>query len=283
MRRYALFLSLLVLTGLSPSAALAQGEDMLIRAAVQRVLAPHIFTIEYQAGLDGELVVVAPEADATPVPGTSVLAAGRLRQVDEGRLKGILGSNQVDDRTRQLLVERPILVATSVRTAAGQQLLTRPSQNQAATPRIVQPSAATPRPTTRTRMHPGALAELIDDLGGADVALQKAKVLVVLSPQAFLVESASPLPGIVGNLDRLLVLVGGGALRVDPAQIVGSNVTVIGAARTLLGLQVSAEVPWPAVLTRENLKRFEIRAGVLATSVQTADGVELTTQVNLNR
>jgi hypothetical protein len=249
---------------------------MLIRAAVLRVLAPHVFTIEYEAGLEGELVVVAPEAEATPVPGTSVLAAGRLRQVDEGRLKSILGSNHIDDRTRQLLVGRPILVATSVRTGTGQQLMTRPSTSQAAPAPGVRPSDTTPRPTMRTRLHPGALAELIDDLGGADVVLHKAKVLVVLSPQAFLIESASPLPGIVGNLDRLLVLVGGGALRVEPARLVGSNVTVLGAARTLLGLQTTGEVPWPPVLTQENLKRFEIRAGILATSVQTADGVELT-------
>ncbi len=74
------------------------------------------------------------------------------------------------------------------------------------------------------------------------------------------------------------MLVEGGALRVDPALIVGSNVIVRGRARTLLGLQVTDEVPWPAILTREVTDRFEIRAAVLATSVQTSDGVELTTR-----
>jgi hypothetical protein len=276
MRRYALFLSLMVLPGIEPSAALAQGEDMLIRAEVRRVLGPHVFAIEYEAGLDNELLVVAPELEATPIPGSTVLTSGVLRQPDQVKLKGILGSHEVDESTRQVLAGRPILVATSVRTAAGRQLVTRASPSQTAAPRAAQPSAATPRPSMRTRLHPGALAELIDELGGADVMLHKAKVLVVLSPQAFLIESASPLPGIIGNLDRLLVLVGGGALRVEPARLVGSNVTVLGAARTLLGLQVTGEVPWPPVLTPEILKRFEIRAGVLATSVQTADGVELT-------
>jgi hypothetical protein len=58
--------------------------------------------------------------------------------------------------------------------------------------------------------------------------------------------------------------------------LVGSDVTVHGTARTLLGLQVTNEVPWPEILTRDVTKRFEIRAAVLATSVQTADGVELT-------
>jgi hypothetical protein len=72
------------------------------------------------------------------------------------------------------------------------------------------------------------------------------------------------------------VLVDAGALRVSAASIVGSNVRVVGVARTPLGIQVTGEVPWPPELTPEVVKRFEIRAAVLATSVQTADGVELT-------
>ncbi len=72
------------------------------------------------------------------------------------------------------------------------------------------------------------------------------------------------------------MLVDEGALRVDAAAIVGSDVTVLGTARTLLGMQVTGEVPWPPILTRDVTERYEIRAAVLATSVQTADGVELT-------
>jgi hypothetical protein len=51
---------------------------------------------------------------------------------------------------------------------------------------------------------------------------------------------------------------------------------VTGVARTLLGVQVTAEVPWPPELTPEVVKRLEIRAAILATSVQTAEGIELT-------
>lgn len=132
------------------------------------------------------------------------------------------------------------------------------------------------RPAVPIRMHPGGLAELIDELGGQRVTLHRARVLVVLNPRAILIESASPLAPIVGNLDRLLVLVHEGTLGVDPGLIVGSNVNVLGVARTLLGMQVSREIPWPIQLTPEIVKRFEIRAAVLASSVQTADGVELT-------
>jgi hypothetical protein len=51
---------------------------------------------------------------------------------------------------------------------------------------------------------------------------------------------------------------------------------VEGIARTLLGMQVTGEVPWPARLDRETVERLEIRAAILATSVHTADGIELT-------
>lgn len=127
-----------------------------------------------------------------------------------------------------------------------------------------------------TAVHPSALVKMIDDIGGRRVRVHKARVIAVLNPRAFLIESAAALSPLPGNLDRVLVLIDDGALRVDAAALVDSNVRVLGVARTLLGLQTTGEVPWPRELTREALKRYEIRAAVLARSVQTADGVELT-------
>ena len=126
------------------------------------------------------------------------------------------------------------------------------------------------------KLHPGALARLIDELGGREIMLPAARVVAVLNPRAFLIESPSELPGAIVNIDRVLVLVDAGSLRVETAAILDSNVKVLGTARTLLGVQTTAEVPWPPELTREVLKRYAIRAAVLARSVQTADGVELT-------
>jgi hypothetical protein len=257
----------------------AQGEDTLIRASVRRVLAPSLFTLEYESGVDGELVVLAHEIEATPVPGTTILVTGLLRMVGEGELKAASGWDQIDLRTRDSMAGRPILVALSVRTAAGRQLMAGTATARSARQLANQDAPGT-RVPMETRLHPGAFAELIDEVGGRQVQLPRAKVLVVLNPQAFLVESASILPAMVGSYDRVLVLVdaSSGALRVDPALLVGSNVTVRGMARTLLGMQVSGEVPWPPILTRQVTDRFEIKAVVLASSVQTADGVELTTR-----
>ena len=55
--------------------------------------------------------------------------------------------------------------------------------------------------------------------------------------------------------------------------------TIVGVARTLLGVQAAHDVPWPEPLTRHEIERLDIRAAILASSVQTADGVELTSLV----
>ena len=279
MRPQMLFVTLLIAFLAAPAIVPAQGEDTLIRAAVRRVLAPSVFTLEYESGVDGELVVFAPDAEATPVPGTTILVSGLLRMVGEGELKREPGWDQIDLRTRDSLAGRPMLVALSVRTGAGRQLMAATPPGRSARQLAAQQPAGTREPL-QARLHAGAFAELVDEIGGYQVQVPRAKVLVVINPQAFLVESASILSPIVGNLDRVLVLVdtAAGALRVDPALLVGSNVTVRGTARTLLGMQVSGEVPWPPILTRQVTDRFEIKAVVLASSVQTADGVELTTR-----
>jgi hypothetical protein len=74
----------------------------------------------------------------------------------------------------------------------------------------------------------------------------------------------------------VLVLIEPGPLRVSPREVVASTVTVLGVARTLLGMRVGAEVAWPVELRPEDVNKLEIRAAVLATSVQTQEGIELT-------
>jgi hypothetical protein len=58
--------------------------------------------------------------------------------------------------------------------------------------------------------------------------------------------------------------------------LVGSTVTISGVARTLLGMQMTGEVPWPPTLTPEQLQKLEIKGAILAKSLSTADGVDLT-------
>lgn len=123
-------------------------------------------------------------------------------------------------------------------------------------------------------LRPGALAALIDTLAGGSVRLTYARVVGVFDPRVFLVESQTRLLPVVER-DRVLVFIETGTLRVDPAVLVASTVTVSGIARTLVGMQTSREVPWPTALTRDAIGRLEIRAAVLARSVQTPEGIDL--------
>jgi hypothetical protein len=132
-------------------------------------------------------------------------------------------------------------------------------------------------------IRPATLAEQIDEFAGYNVKVPYARVVGVFNPQALVVDTATTLQPMLGNRDRLLVLVEARSLNVPATLIVGSTVTISGVARTLVGVQVTGEVPWPVELDPKLVKRLEIRAAVLARSVQTADGVELTSAAAGNR
>ena len=115
-------------------------------------------------------------------------------------------------------------------------------------------------------------------MAGLEVRLPYARVVDLLDQQSFVIESvkATTFTQPLGFRDRVLVLVSGGALRVPAESLVASTVTVVGVARTLLGVQASGAAPWPSGLDADTIKRLDVRAAVIATSVRTADGVELT-------
>jgi len=125
-------------------------------------------------------------------------------------------------------------------------------------------------------VRPSTLAAQIAELAGHAVRVPYSRVVGVLNPRALVIDTASRLPALPGNRGRVLVLIEPGPLRVSAAEVVSSTVTVLGVARTLLGMQVAREVPWPIELRPEQVERLEIRAAVLATSVQTPEGIELT-------
>jgi hypothetical protein len=125
-------------------------------------------------------------------------------------------------------------------------------------------------------VRPATLAQVIEQLAGFEVNVPYARVVGVFNPRVLVVDTATTLRPTLGRRDRVLVFIGSGALNVPSTAIVGSTVKISGVARTLLGVQVTREVPWPDALSPEMIKRLEIRAAVMATSVRTAEGVELT-------
>jgi hypothetical protein len=152
---------------------------------------------------------------------------------------------------------------------------------------IVAPSFSTPADVgadgVAITVRPFTLASTVSELAGHNVRVPGARVVGVFEPRVLVIDTAARFTALRGSRDRIIVLIHPGALRVSPKSIVGSTVTVSGVARTVLGVQVTAEVPWPSVLDRKLVDRLEIRAALLATSVQTADGVELTDQAPPNR
>jgi hypothetical protein len=123
-------------------------------------------------------------------------------------------------------------------------------------------------------VRPGTLGLLVDSLAGRSIRLTSARVVGVFDPRVFLVDTRTMLPPVVDR-DRVLVFIETGTLRVAPVLLVASTVTLSGVARTVVGMQVSREVPWPAALTPDAVKRLDIRAALLASSVRTPEGIDL--------
>jgi hypothetical protein len=126
-------------------------------------------------------------------------------------------------------------------------------------------------------VRPSALAQVVSELAGSPVNVQRARILWVIDTHAIVIESDSVLEPRWRDRSRVLVLVERNrALAIPRPPVSIAPVNIVGIARTLLGIQAAQDVPWPAALTRHEIERMDIRAAILASSVRTPDGVELT-------
>lgn len=125
-------------------------------------------------------------------------------------------------------------------------------------------------------LRPSALAALIGQVAGRRVTVPGARIVWVIDTRAMLVESDTRLDAAPGHRNRVLVLLATGTLALPRPPLSVSPVTIDGVARTLLGIQADTAAGWPEALTRDLVDRLEVRAAILASSVRTAEGVELT-------
>jgi len=125
----------------------------------------------------------------------------------------------------------------------------------------------------RVTLDPTTLAYNIDELAGLRVRVLNARVVRVFEPGAFLIE-----PAIRDTMyrDRVLVLIDAGSVRIPSETLAGSTVRILGIARTLLGARVSPQPSWPRTLDRKLIEHMEVRGTIVATSVETPEGIELT-------
>jgi hypothetical protein len=245
-------------------------ETFAVVGRVQQAHPPRLFTVENRLTEHRQLLVLAPEGFPLPQTGSMVHARGVLRRVDKAELNSRAWS-ALDQRAQESFAGRPILVASSLIPAVDSQVNTGLGLERPALPVRLQTLSR-----KEITVRPEALASLIEELAGFQVRMPYARVVGLFDSRAFLVDSAMHLPAPLGHRDRVLVLLDAAALRAPAESLVASTVTIQGVARTVLGVQTSGEVPWPVKLDRGALKRLEVRAAVLATSVRTADGVELT-------
>jgi hypothetical protein len=260
----------------SSSAAQARREPVVVSGRVTEIHAPRLFTLRESEG-DREVVVLTPRALSPALAqGATVRVEGAMRRVDAAELSRSAGTGTLDEGTLKRLSGRAMLVATSV-LGAVEEPATEP-----APPAVAEPAEAERLPAARMSsparlaVRASTLVAALDDFAGLQVRVLNARVVGLLEPGAFLVEPATEYLKFLGHRDRIVVLIHGGALRVPADLVVGSTVIVEGVARTLVGIRVTAEAPWPARLTKDTVERLEVRAAVLATSVQTPEGTELT-------
>jgi hypothetical protein len=261
---------------------------IVVSGRVGHVHGSRVFALEDPSGTHANRIVVVPNINALPAVGSVVVVGGVLRPIEQAGVPA-------DERGDAAFTEETVVIAArSVVVEDGRDLIQgggfsvgpplaslvppdrRPvpvAASLAAQPgRVIASSGS-----AETKIRPATLANVIDEIAGQDVRVTSARVVGVISPQVFLIEPASSYQMALGDRDRIAVLLAGNnALRVDAPTLVGSHVSVAGVARTPLGLRVSREVPWPRELTDDYMYRLEVRAAVLASSVQSPEGVELT-------
>src|SRR5688572_31952149 len=75
--------------------------QLIIGGEVRRVLGSGAFVIEDPRADEGELLVVVPDAESTPIPGASVVARGLFRRFEQAELDRMRIWTEIDPATRE--------------------------------------------------------------------------------------------------------------------------------------------------------------------------------------
>jgi hypothetical protein len=124
-------------------------------------------------------------------------------------------------------------------------------------------------------LHVPSLADSIEAIAGSPVRVLEARVVEVLDPRAVLVEAATKYRALRGQRDRIVVFLQEGGTRNAPELAIGSTVTIVGTARTLVSLRATNEVPWPVRLTREEIKELEVNGAVVGGTIEASEGTPI--------
>lgn len=253
-------------------------EEITARGRVAEVHSSRLFTMAGNVAGESEVLVVPPRPVSVSLVGSEVEVRGALRRFDSAELGATW--NDIDETTRRMFSGRRVLVAVSlIATAPGEtrqitEETERPGETTSAA--ATAPTYALPVGQPTLDVMPATLTGFIGEFAGQHVSVRHARVVGVFAPDAFLIEPATRYQMMMDYRDRILVLVDDARLTVSPDAIVSATVSVEGIARTLADMRLTAGTQWPGKLTPELVKRLEVRAAILARSVRTPDGTELT-------
>ena len=276
--RFALIGALVLgVTGSTPAQPRDTANQLELTGRVVELHAPRLFTVREADPRSREILVLSPRPLSPALKGANVRIIGTMRRLTDAEIKQATPSDSVGEQLRVRLAGRVVLVARSVVAALespSPEIAPPAEPSGLETPEAQRAPAAVPSPPPLTIRASTLVADL-DGLAGQPIRIVSARVVGLLAPTAFLIEPATQYLKAMGTRDRIVVLIQEGELRVPAELVVGETVIVEGIARTLLGMQVTREVPWPARLERETIRRLEVRAAFLATSVRTSEGTEL--------
>jgi len=126
-------------------------------------------------------------------------------------------------------------------------------------------------------VRPSALALMVSEIAGTPVQVPFARIMWVIDAHAIVIESDSLFDPTWRDRSRVLVVLERSrSLAIPNPPVAISPVDITGIARTLLGIQASKDMLWPPALRRREIERMDIKAAILASSIRTSDGVELT-------
>lgn len=257
----------------------AERPEAFFTGTVVRVYAPRLFSIRRSDDKEGagrELLVLAPREFST-VEDAKVAVSGTMRRFDARDLRQVRGWSELDPGLRARFAGQPVLVASAVMSTLPEtgEPEEPAEQKEPGGPEIRPPHERAPSRAPLV-LRASTLVDFVEAFAGQQVRVQNARVVGLLSPGVFLVEPATRYLKAMGQRDRLAVFIDRAQLRVPPEVLVGTIIGIEGVARTMLSMQVSGDAQWPSRLSRDEMERLEVRAAILAISVHTAEGTELT-------
>jgi hypothetical protein len=256
----------------------AATRELTVKGRVAQVHSAKLFTLHGDVAGESEVLVIPPRRVSTALVGSDVEVRGALRRMSSAELGGAW--KDIAEEVRRTFAGRRVIVATSL-------IATAPAETPSASQEAGPPEPATlqsaqtyalPVGQPRLRLMPNTLVDFINEFAGQHIAISNVRVVGVYQPTAFLIEPATRYQMTMDYRDRILVLVDAAQLTVTPDAIVSGIVSIEGIARTLTDLRLKAAGRWPAKLTPEMVDRLEVRGGILASSVRTPEGTELTSR-----